>query len=344
MRVPGSGARHGRRRQAGRQGREAVQEGQQAGRPPRERGPSRRARRPRTSERRSLKERSPPGRRRDGNARIAVKEQAGSRSNELEQGPSSGRVSRKSRNDSGSRSNSSNGRRVVVDRIELEGEGAVRRLCGRRSRAHFRRARRPVDVPVVKVDEIDFEVDDLRAQVAVMARGARHRAAQRRRRRRPGQGRAEDRGRRGAGAPQGAARQRDRILERVLTTLDRNPELLESVGKAVGGRRRRRQANARGDRRGGRGRRRGRRGRGAGRRPGSRAGGRPDRPRRRARASARSARAPARPSAASAKARARRRCQGKAAQGGRAGRARTGVGQGGVRAGRGASVAQGGGQ
>lgn len=90
-----------------------------------------------------------------------------------------------------------------------------------------------LDVPVVKVDEIDIEVDDLRAQVAVMAE-------------------VRDLVQISVGADVSLGRVELKIegvevqallkarldnvgliLERVLTTLDRNPELLKSVGRTV---------------------------------------------------------------------------------------------------------------
>jgi hypothetical protein len=90
-----------------------------------------------------------------------------------------------------------------------------------------------LDVPVIKVDEIDIEVDDLRAQVAVVAE-------------------LRDLVQISVGVDASLGRTELRIegveaqallkarldnvgliLERVLTTLDRNPELLESVGKAA---------------------------------------------------------------------------------------------------------------
>jgi hypothetical protein len=90
-----------------------------------------------------------------------------------------------------------------------------------------------IDVPVVKVDEIDLEVADLRARVAVMAE-------------------VRDMVQLSVGADvhlgkvelkiEGVEAQAllkarlgnvTAILERVLTTLDRNPEVLESVGRAV---------------------------------------------------------------------------------------------------------------
>jgi len=91
-----------------------------------------------------------------------------------------------------------------------------------------------IDVPVVKVDVIDFELDDLRAQIAVRAE-------------------VKDMVQLSVGADvslgkvelkiEGVEAQAllkarldnvSAILERVALTLDRNPELLASVGKAVG--------------------------------------------------------------------------------------------------------------
>ena len=91
-----------------------------------------------------------------------------------------------------------------------------------------------IDVPVVKVDVIDFELDDLRAQIAVRAE-------------------VKDMVQLSVGADvslgkvelkiEGVEAQAllkarldnvSNILERVALTLDRNPKLLESVGKAVG--------------------------------------------------------------------------------------------------------------
>jgi len=90
-----------------------------------------------------------------------------------------------------------------------------------------------LDVPVVKVDEIDIEVDQLRAQVAVMAEvrdlveisvGAD-----------VSLGRVELKieGVEAQALLKAKLDNVSQILERVLTSLDRNPELLESVGGAV---------------------------------------------------------------------------------------------------------------
>lgn len=90
-----------------------------------------------------------------------------------------------------------------------------------------------LDVPVVKVDEIDVEVDDLRAQVAVTAEvrdlvqisvGADATL-----------GRVELKieGVEAQALLKARLDNVSLILERVLTTLDRNPQLLESVGRTV---------------------------------------------------------------------------------------------------------------
>lgn len=90
-----------------------------------------------------------------------------------------------------------------------------------------------LDIPVVKVDEIDIEVDDLRAQVAVMAEvrdlveisvGADVSL---------GQVELKIEGVEAQALLKARLDNVTRILERVLTSLDRNPELLEGVGRAV---------------------------------------------------------------------------------------------------------------
>ena len=90
-----------------------------------------------------------------------------------------------------------------------------------------------IDVPVVKVDEIDLEVEDLHAQVAVMAEvrdivqlsvGADARL---------GKVELKIEGVEAQALLKVRLSNVTAILERVLTTLDRNPELLESVGHAV---------------------------------------------------------------------------------------------------------------
>ena len=90
-----------------------------------------------------------------------------------------------------------------------------------------------IDVPVVKVDKIDIEVDDLRAQVAVMAEvkdlvelsvGVDARL---------GKVELQIEGVEAQALLKARLDNVGRILERVLLSLDRNPELLESVGHAV---------------------------------------------------------------------------------------------------------------
>jgi hypothetical protein len=91
-----------------------------------------------------------------------------------------------------------------------------------------------IDIPVVKVDEIDLEVEDLHAQVAVLARvqnlvqlsvGAEARL-----------GRVELKieGVEVQALLKARLHNVEAILARVATTLDRNPELLESLGRSAG--------------------------------------------------------------------------------------------------------------
>jgi hypothetical protein len=90
-----------------------------------------------------------------------------------------------------------------------------------------------LDVPVVKVDEIDLEVENLRAQVAVMAEvrglvelsvGAEARL---------GKVELNIQGVEAQALVKARLDNVSAILQRVLLSLDRNPELLESVGEAV---------------------------------------------------------------------------------------------------------------
>jgi hypothetical protein len=90
-----------------------------------------------------------------------------------------------------------------------------------------------VAVPVVKVDEIDIEVDDLHAQVAVMAQvrklvnlsvGADVRL---------GKVELNIQGVEAQALLKARLDNVTAILERVLLTLDRNPELLQSVGRSL---------------------------------------------------------------------------------------------------------------
>jgi hypothetical protein len=90
-----------------------------------------------------------------------------------------------------------------------------------------------LDVPVVKVDEVDLEVDDLRAQVAVNAEmrqlvqlnvGADVRL---------GKVELNIQGVEAQALVKARLDNVTAILERVLLSLDRNPKLLESVGEAI---------------------------------------------------------------------------------------------------------------
>jgi len=90
-----------------------------------------------------------------------------------------------------------------------------------------------IDVPVVKVDEIDFELEDLQAQVAVMASvrkmvqisvGADVRL---------GKVELKIEGVEAQALLKARLNNVGAILDRVALTLDRNPELLASVGRAV---------------------------------------------------------------------------------------------------------------
>lgn len=90
-----------------------------------------------------------------------------------------------------------------------------------------------VDAPLVKVDEIDLDVDELHAQVAVLAQvrklvnisvGADVRL---------GELELKIEGVEAQALLKARLDNVTAILERVLTTLDRNPELLKSVGRSV---------------------------------------------------------------------------------------------------------------
>jgi hypothetical protein len=90
-----------------------------------------------------------------------------------------------------------------------------------------------LDVPVVKVDEIDLEVENLRAQVSVMAEvrglvelsvGVEARL---------GKVELNIQGVEAQALVKARLDNVSAILDRVLLSLDRNPELLESVGEAV---------------------------------------------------------------------------------------------------------------
>jgi hypothetical protein len=91
-----------------------------------------------------------------------------------------------------------------------------------------------VDVPVVNVDEIKFELDDLRAHVAVLAEAGRFVELNAGVGVRLGKVELEIKGVETQAMLEARLHNVTAILARVLTTLDRNPELLESVGQALG--------------------------------------------------------------------------------------------------------------
>src|SRR5215210_304990 len=90
-----------------------------------------------------------------------------------------------------------------------------------------------VDVPVVKVDEINLEVDDLRAQVAVLAEVRKILRLSVGADARLGKVELNIQGVEAQVLLKARLDSVNAILARVLLTLDRNPELLESVGRAV---------------------------------------------------------------------------------------------------------------
>src|SRR3954462_4685978 len=90
-----------------------------------------------------------------------------------------------------------------------------------------------VDVPVVKVDEIELEVDDLRAEVSVSAQVQKLLQLSVGAEARLGKVDLKIEGVEAQALLKARLDNVTAILERVLTTLDRNPKLLESVGKAV---------------------------------------------------------------------------------------------------------------
>ncbi|HYZ27493.1 MAG TPA: hypothetical protein VE570_00440 [Thermoleophilaceae bacterium] len=91
-----------------------------------------------------------------------------------------------------------------------------------------------VDVPVVQVDEIRFEMDDLRAHVAVLAEAAGFVQLNVGAAVRLGRVELGIQGVKAQALLEVRLRNVTRILARVLTSLDRNPQLLQSVGQALG--------------------------------------------------------------------------------------------------------------
>jgi hypothetical protein len=91
-----------------------------------------------------------------------------------------------------------------------------------------------VDAPVVKVDEIKFELDDLRAHLAVLAEAGHFVQINAGAAVRLGKVELDIQGVETQALLEARLHNVTAILARVLTTLDRNPELLQSVGEALG--------------------------------------------------------------------------------------------------------------
>jgi hypothetical protein len=91
-----------------------------------------------------------------------------------------------------------------------------------------------VDAPVVKVDEIKFELDDLRAHLALLAEAGHFVQINAGAAVRLGKVELDIQGVETQALLEVRLRNVTKILGRVLTTLDRNPELLKSVGDALG--------------------------------------------------------------------------------------------------------------
>jgi hypothetical protein len=91
-----------------------------------------------------------------------------------------------------------------------------------------------VDAPVVKVDEIKFEMDDLRVHLAVLAEAGHFVQLHAGAAARLGTVELDIQGVETQAMLEARLDNVTAILARVLTTLDRNPELLQSVGEALG--------------------------------------------------------------------------------------------------------------
>src|SRR5215207_2010398 len=91
-----------------------------------------------------------------------------------------------------------------------------------------------VDAPVVKVDEIKFELDDLRAHLAVLAEAGHFVQINAGASVRLGKVELDIQCVETQALLEARLHNVTKILGRVLTTLDRNPELLQSVGEALG--------------------------------------------------------------------------------------------------------------
>jgi hypothetical protein len=91
-----------------------------------------------------------------------------------------------------------------------------------------------VDAPVVKVDEIKFEMDDLRAHLALLAEAGNFVQLNAGAAVRLGKVELDIQNVETQALLEVRLTEVTKILSRVLTTLDRNPELLKSVGQALG--------------------------------------------------------------------------------------------------------------
>ena len=91
-----------------------------------------------------------------------------------------------------------------------------------------------VDAPVVKVDEIKFEMDDLRAHLALLAEAGNFVQLNAGAAVRLGKVELDIQNVETQALLEVRLGEVTKILSRVLTTLDRNPELLKSVGEALG--------------------------------------------------------------------------------------------------------------
>jgi hypothetical protein len=91
-----------------------------------------------------------------------------------------------------------------------------------------------VDAPVVKVDEINFELDDLRAHLAVLAEAGHFVQISAGAAVRLGKVELEIQGVEAQALLETRLHNVTKILDRVVTSLERNPELLQSVGDALG--------------------------------------------------------------------------------------------------------------
>src|SRR5436305_2310767 len=91
-----------------------------------------------------------------------------------------------------------------------------------------------VDAPAVKVDEIKFELDDLRAHVALLAEAGHFVQINAGVAARLGKVELDIQGVEAQALMEVRLHNVTKCVDRVLTTLDRNPELLKSVGDALG--------------------------------------------------------------------------------------------------------------